>query len=852
MRHFCLLLFFIFSILLFSQVDAQNAVIRGRLKEDTNQPIARVKVTVAGNLSVQTLSDTMGYFSLELPAGTHILTFSHVNFDTAKRVIELRKAATELMYIVMKQKDVAIEEQVIRDERDLTGLPGYENPMFQIMPIDLKKVTEIPSPKADLESKIVTLPGVAANNEFSSQYRVRGGNFDENLIYVNDIEIYRPFLIRSGQQEGLGFINPNLASEVAFSTGGFNPRYADKLSSVLDVTYKTPESFHGTAELGILTQNFHLEGRSKKGPEEKPKSTFTYLVGARRFSTTYLLGTLDTQGEYKPSFYDVQTYLTWVPKVKDTPTFKVKERKGGSLDTVYIPQNKWKISFLGNLAKNHYYFEPSNRETQFGTVQKVLRLRVAFVGAELTDYLTGLGAFMAEYRPNVRLRNKLIITGFSTKESEEFDVEGGYWLSDVNSNYGNEGFNEVVFDRGIGSFYRRARNYLYGRVLALEDRAEWFPSKSLRHKLNFGFRVQSQFIEDEINEWNGTDSAGYFSLKEVIKTRNTFSSVLAKVYIEDNWKLDAKGILRLVGGSRAVYNSLNNQLFISPRLNIVFNPSAKVSNPATLSPEELQRYERRKYQLRLAVGLYHQPPFYREMRVRDGTVFTDTKAQSSFHVIAGVDYQFKVWRRPFKIYGEAYYKYLNNLIPYEIDNVRIRYYPQNIGVGYAYGLDVRLNGEFIKDVDSWMSLSLLKTMENVSGDTLGFVPRPTDQRFSFAMFFQDELPMNPTYKVHLNIVYGSGLRIGPPGVLENRTVFKAPAYQRVDLGFSKMFLFKTQIERGDKIGMESLWISLEIFNLFQRANTVSYTWIKDIFNDQFGVPNYLSSRLLNLRLIARF
>ena len=389
-------------------------------------------------------------------------------------------------------------------------------------------------------------------------------------------------------------------------------------------------------------------------------------------------------------------------------------------------------------------------------------------------------------------------------------------------------------------------------VFAAEHRGEWFPGNKFRHKIQWGARVQRQIIADQVHEWNGVDSAGFFQLDELIRGSVNIASNQYKIFVQDNWKLNKSNTLRLLFGSRAVYNDLNNEFFASPRVAFVFDPTARKINTDTMSRAQYKRHIRRQYQIRVAGGMYQQPAFYREMRARNGDVNTNVLAQKAAHAIIGGDYQFRIWNRPFKLFAEVYYKHLWDLIPYEVDNVRIRYYPDRRAVGYATGLDLKVIGPFIKGVDSWVSLSLLQTQEDVLGDDQGYVSRPTDQRFAFSMYFQDELPINPTYKVHINFVYGSGLRFGPPGNFENRTSLTVPAYNRVDLGFSKMILFKSADERGGKPGIESLWLTAEVFNLFQRANTVSYIWIKDVYNTQFAVPNYLSARLFNFRVIMRF
>jgi hypothetical protein len=870
--HFCIftpmalknrLSLLLLLLLCVTRVIAQDAVVSGRVMDEYGRSVIGALVEERA-LGLKVRSDSSGEFRMAMPPGRHFIDFTHPDHKPAREELSLAPGAKQKLYMKMEEA-YALGVQVITDKDSVTGIEDPDRGFTRLIPINPKKVVEITGLKSDLSSKLATIGfGISQSNEFSSQYRVRGGNFDENLVYVNDIEIYRPFLIRSGQQEGLSFVNPNLASEVGFSSGGFQAKYADKLSSVLDVTYTTPEKFHGTVEMGVLNQNLHFEGSvikpwSKEKFESKGlnpidfrSGRFTYLLGARRFTPAYVLGSLDDKGEYRPRFHDVQGMLAFSPR-HELKRMRIRERKDGRLDTLYLSQDPLKFSLLFNFANNDYIFTPQSRETSFGTVQNVLRLRVGFQGQDISAYTTGLGAFTIEHRPHVRLRMKYMFTAFRTVEAELFDVEGGYYLSDVNTNFGSDDYNSTTFDRGIGTFYRHGRNYLTADVYAAEFRGDWFSRYQNRHKVTWGLRYQMQRIDDELNEWNATDSAGYFRLTEQFQSNALVNSHLVKAFAQDHWKLNRSQTMRLIYGGRIIYNSLNNQILFAPRVQFVIDPGSKVTEDAAMDEGDFTRSTKRNYQLRFAVGVYQQPLFYRELRDYDGSLNLNRPAQTSYHAIAGGDYLFKIWNRPFKFTGEMYYKYMTDLVPYEVDNVRIRYYPFNYANGYAYGLDARVTGQFIKGIDSWMNLGILSTREKILELDQDYVRRPTDQRVVFSTYFQDELPINPTYKVHINFVYGSGLRFGPPRNIENRTVFGVPSYQRVDLGFSKLFLVHTQLELEDmKFGIESVWVSAEIFNLFQRANTVSYTWIKDIYNTQFAVPNFLSSRLLNLRVLVRF
>jgi hypothetical protein len=846
-----------------STAQAQNQSVNGRVMDEYGRGIGGALV-LEKESGRSTKTDSTGEFSLQLADGKHYIDVTQGDFKDAREEVILAPGVSKRIYVKMEEA-FRLNDQIITEKRNVTDIEDPDRAFTRLIPINPKKIAEITGIKSDMSSKLATIGfGVSQNNEFSSQYRVRGGNFDENLVYVNDIEVYRPFLVRSGQQEGLSFVNPNLASEVGFSSGGFQAKYGDKMSSVLDVVYTDPDKFHGTVEMGVLNQNLHFEGSVRKPmsneklaekeilPADYRAGKFTYLVGGRRFTPSYVLNSLDTKGEYKPKFHDVQGMLAFAPGHK-LKRMKVRERRDGTTDTLYLNQDPLKFSFLFNVANNDYIFTPVSRQTTFGTIQSVLRLSVAFQGQDISAYTTGLGAFTMEHRPHARLRMKYIFTAFKTVEAELFEVEGGYFLSDVNTNFGSDGYNTTVFDRGIGTFYRRGRNYLDATVYAAEMRGDWFSPGEYRHKITWGLRAQRQLVDDIMDEWTGVDSAGYFEFTEVYRNERQVNSNLYKGFVQDHWKLSKDQTKRLIVGARVIYNDLNGQLLFAPRIQFVIDPASKLSEANLMEENDFTRSTKRNYQLRFAAGVYQQPLFYRELRDYNGDLNLNRGAQNSYHLIAGGDYLFKIWNRPFKFTGEAYYKYMTNLVPFEVENVRIRYYPFNSAVGYAYGLDGRITGQFIKGVDSWMNFGLLRTQEKIQELNQGYVPRPTDQRFQFSTYFQDELPINPTYKVHINFVYGSGLRFGPPRIIENRTVFHVPSYQRVDLGFSKLFLINTKEEMQDlKFGLESVWVSAEIFNLFQRSNTVSYVWVKDVYNTQFAVPNFLSARLLNLRVMLRF
>ncbi|MDW8334198.1 MAG: TonB-dependent receptor plug domain-containing protein, partial [Bacteroidia bacterium] len=789
-----------------------------------------------GQKSRRTRTGANGKATIEVESATYKIRVRHIAYRGWDTTLTISQNTT--LTARLRSLDVVTAPVQISDERRRTDL--QQKPFEEVLPIDLEEAYKSPTPKLDVESLIQRMPGVASSSEFSSQYRVRGGNYDENLIYINDVEIYRPQLVRAGQQEGLGVTNPSLTDEVTFSTGGFGAHYGDKLSSVLNLTYKTPKRFRASAEAGLLTLNAHVEGSTKNKTDSLQSGRFTYLVGVRRFSAAYLLRSLDVGGDYRPQFWDGQTLLTFSPKLNNTQTVVYKTRKNGRQDTIYRAADRLTFSLLSIVQYNRFYFEPSGRQTTFGGFNNAFRLSVAFVGAEQSNYLTGQGAFVVHFRPNLRLSLKNIVSMFTSEESELVDVEGGYRLADVSSNPDNAG--EELFVRGIGTELRRARNYLEATSLSVEHRGECILDRDfylglrngqnlVRHTLRWGLRYQAEWIDDWLKEWDAVDSAEYIRYGEYVSAKNRLQSSRVSGYVSETWRI-SQNVTAAVG-LRANYWTLNRETLISPRLQFVFQPQTAV-------------------QIRAAVGVYGQPPFYRELRDFDGKIFRDVKAQRSMHVIVGADYAFEIRRRPFKLFAEAFYKPYFRLVPFEFENVRIRYYPDKTAVGYAYGMDAKINGQFIPGIDSWFSLSLLRTMENAQDDDKGFIRRPTDNNVIISFFFQDEVPRLPTLKANINLTYNSGLPFGPPRVYVNRTPFQAPSYLRVDFGLSYMVYFKSRYERRKRYGVESVWVGLDVFNLFGRQNVVSYQWIEDLFQIKWAVPNYLSQRLVNARAVVKF
>jgi hypothetical protein len=820
----------LFLCLLFAfKTRAQStATIYGEIiDQDNSSPIEFVSVSVIG-LPGATQTDANGKYELVIPAGSKIsIAFSHISFETY--IVEVSAKSNERLKLTPKLKSNAVSINEVQIEDRATRQSTLKR-------LDPKLVAALPT-SGGIEALLKTFPGVSSNNELSSQYNVRGGNFDENLIYVNDIEVYRPFLVRSGGQEGLSFVNPDMVSGVLFSAGGFEARYGDKMSSVLDVTYRKPKEFAANVTASLLGASLTLEGSDKS-------KRLSCIAGIRQRSNSYLLKSLDTKGDYKPRFIDGQLYITY----QFTPEFE--------------------IAVLGNYAQNKYRFIPKDRETDFGTVNTALRLKVFFEGREVNNFDTYLGAVSFILKPRKELTLKLISSAFRSFESEKFDVLGQYFIGQLETDFGKENFGDVTSLGNVGSYLTHGRNLLQATVFNVEQ-------KGYYKNLQWGIKYQSEYINDEISEWKLQDSAGFsipqtqpdvLELQQVIKAKNTLSSNRISDYIQHHWNFGDTTLFSLTAGIRSSYWDVNKQFLVSPRASFSVIPNWK-----------------RDFLFRLSAGYYYQPPFYRELRDLNGTINYQLKAQTSIHFVLGSDYNFKIWNRPFKFIAEGYYKILDNLVPYEIDNVRIRYYAQNNAKGYATGIDLKLNGEFVKGLESWISVSVMQTREDIKDDfyydyynkkgnkiikgytfdqvatdsilhTPGYIPRPTDQRVNVALFFQDYIPRFPSWKVHLNLLYGSGFPFGPPTYDRYKDTLRIPPYRRVDIGFSKQLLSETKKlpSRNPFRFFKSIWASAEVFNLLQISNTISYLWVTDVTARQYAIPNYLTQRQLNIKLIFKF
>ncbi len=830
------LLFTVASIVAFAQ---ETGLVKGKVLLPDGKP-AIVSVVVEENQRFYSNSNDKGEYEVKVPANKLItLVFSSLNTETIREKIsvkpnEIYVLDAEVVTKVKQLEGVEIIDRTKRQEASTTEI----NVKSQLLP------TVNESIEAYLSAQAL---GVQKSNELSSAYSVRGGNFDENLVYVNDFEVYRPFLIRSGQQEGLSFANPNMVQNIKFTSGGFQARYGDKMSSVMDVTYKRPKKFGGSFSASLLGFSGHLEGVFDK------KQRFTFIVGVRQRLSQYILKSLETSGQYSPNFLDVQGYFT----------FQWNE--------------KWSSEIITQFSRNRFDFKPVQRETTFGYITDVKRLTVYFEGREADRYQTLMNGVALKYMPNENLSLKLLGSAYLNNEKEAYDILGEYYLSQVESDFSKESFGENLYSLGVGGLQSWARNTLRSEVYVAAHRGSWFKGG---HNLQWGVDYKREFIQDKISEWDRLDSAGYslpsfpfttdgenVRLNNSLKSSATLKSNRFSAFIQDTWKFGDSTKYSFTYGLRYSYWDLNKELLtISPRVQFSVKPRSKAD-----------------IVINVAGGLYYQPPFYREMRNLKGEVNTNLRSQKSAQVVAGFNYAFKLWKRPFSFVTEAYYKHLWDLVPYEFDNVLIRYYGENQAKGYAAGIDFRLNGELAEGDESWISLSFLKTGEDVIGDKYtvyydstgkevpntrtyrdvivdsatvnpGYIPRPTDQLVNFALFFQDHIPKFKYIKVNLSLLIGTGLPFGPPDNNRYRDVLRVPPYRRLDIGFLGQLWSSDWAKKKTGFGvmLKSVWVSLEVFNVLGISNTVSYIWVRDVANNQYAVPNYLTNRRINGRVLVNF
>ncbi len=774
-----------------------------------------------------TATTDSGTFRLQAPVDkAFAIVFTSAGFNTEQRNFLLSEGEEEFIVIRLERGARQLDSVVVTDQRQ-----RREAGLIVLNP---KNAINIPSPTGGIESLIKVFVG--SNNELTSQYSVRGGNYDENLIYVNDFEVFRPYLVRSGQQEGLSFINPEMARNVNFYNGGFQARYGDKMSSVLDIQYKKPKSFGGSAYIGLLEQGLHLEGTSRN-------NRFSFLVGVRNRSNRNLLSSQETKGNYVPSSSDLQALLT------------------------YQINNRNSLELLGNLSQTRFTLVPEFSQLTTSVFSPFfsanLGLDIYFDGREQDQYRTNMFglSWIQQLRKNLRL--KWMVSHFENDERESLDITGAYLFGERSFDKGKPEYGLIVNPLGAGLSQTFARNKLNIGVWNASHKG----SIDLgRHYLQWGQTVEQQTIDDKLHEWEYQDSAGYnlpynpnqFSLSKVIKSKANLEITRLSGYIQDNISFNDSTGFTLQAGVRYNYNSLNNEFLLSPRVGFSWKPAHWKSDMV----------------FRGAAGIYNQPPFYRELRRYDGTINKDLKAQKSWQVTAGFDYNFQGLDRPFRLTAEAYYKNMWDVVPYDIDNVRLRYFGENSAKAYATGLELRLFGELVKDAESWISLGFMRSRENLENDfyysyTLdslnnpidsvqtqgGWFRRPTDRLFTFGMFLQDYLSTNKNFKVYLNFLYGSNLPYNIPNSVKYRNALVIEPYMRIDIGFSALLLDSDRSKRRSHSpfkNFENIWATLEVFNLIDRDNTISYLLIKDFSNSTFAMPNRLTPRLLNLKLVARF
>lgn len=797
-RHIILLLLISPLVALLS---AAQVKLHGKITDAKGEPIEFATVRIAGT-AIGTTSGLEGGYSLSCPAADTITVhFSCIGYrEETRRLIDASGDVTLNMRLQLTTE--MLQQVEVTELKKQTG---------SIATIDASELRKNPDASGgSVESLLTTMAGVTGSNEMSSQYSVRGGSYDENSVYINGIEVYRPLLVTSGQQEGLSVINPDLVGAIGFSTGGYPAEYGDKMSSVLDITYRQPESFEGSVSASLMGASLSIGQGSKK---------FSQLHGLRYKRNSSLLSSMDTKGEYDPTFFDYQTNMSY----QITPKFK--------------------LSLLGNIALNHYKFTPQNRTTNFGTSMDAKQFTVFFDGHEKDRFETYFGALSLDYRLSRSTNLQLLGSGYLTNELVAYDISGEYWLDEA-------GTSEVGGELGVGRYHEHARNRLKASVLSLALKGE--TALNPRHTLTYGISMQGEKIMDRSREWELRDSAGFSlpsdgqNLRMVynLASKQDLSSTRIAAFAQDAWKINTSaGFLTLNAGVRMSYWSFNKEFLVSPRVTVGFIPEQAPS-----------------WALRFATGLYYQSPFYKEYRMPvsdpDGNqtivLNKDIKSQRSFHLIAGTDYTFRALNRPFKLSGEIYYKALSDLVPYEIDNLKIVYSGLNESSGYAAGVDLKLFGQFVPGSDSWISFSLMKTSETLHGVK---VPRPTDRRYSLSLFFTDYFPKIPKLKFALRGILMDGLPSTAPRSTRDKGYFRMPPYKRVDIGLSYALL--PQLKEGESRGgfgrhLKSVWLGVDVFNLLDITNVASYYWVTDVNNIQYAVPNYLTRRQFNVRLTVDF
>ena len=801
---------------------AQTATLKGVVLDDSENPIESVNIIAK---SSGTITNLNGFYLFKIPSNQDIqIEFTHINHKKVLATFNLKNGETFEFNPIMSS-DIEQISVVVVNGNQRKQVEG-------ITTIDPQLIRTIKGAQPGIENLLKTLPGVNISNELSTQYSVRGGNFDENLVYVNEIEVYRPFLIRSGQQEGLSFVNSNMVQNVAFSAGGFQAQYGDKLSSVLDITYRNPLNIGIRADMSLLGGSVTYETISKD-------TKFSSITGLRYRDNSLLVKAKETETNYDPKFGDAQAYLT------------------------YKFSDKFHLSFLGNASINKYNYEPKTRQTNFGTLENPLALLVFYEGQEKDAYQTYFGAFKGTYFANDDLTLKLITSAYHTTEEEYFDILAQYRLGEVNSSIGDEDLGEVEFSEGIGGQLNHARNDLDALIVNVEHKGDL--SLKDDSNLKWSIKYTHEDIRDRIVEWEVIDSAGFSINPPNIDAFNEQPYLAYEgplVAFKDIRATNNTQIDRLQGYVQwSKRTSLNkNELFYNVGVRahnwIVNGTNITSKSQGVVSPRfqlALKPNWNKDMLFRMSGGLYYQPPFYRELRDSDGVVNSQVMAQKSIHLVIANEYSFKLWDRPFKLVSEAYYKNMSDINSYTIENVRIRYKANNDAKAYAYGLDFRLNGEFVPGTESWFSFGYLKTEENINNK--GYISRPTDQRLKFGVLFQDYVPNIPNLKMYLNLVYNTGLPGGSPSYAnpyeyQNRL----PDYKRADLGISYVVIdSKKAFKRGWKSKFKELNIGIEIFNMFDVQNSITNTWVRDVYSKrQYSIPNYLTPRVFNIRVGMRF
>lgn len=778
----------------FVSAQAQTFTLSGRVIDENNDPVefASVSCPKQGKMTMTSLK---GDYSLQLQSADSVeIRFSMVGYKTKVRTLR-RPRGKQTMQVVLHSSDNALSEVTITGKRIETG---------QTQELSKEHLKSMPSTTGNaVEEMIQSQAGVSTHSELSSQYNVRGGSFDENSVYINNVEIFRPFLVRSGQQEGISVINPDMVEKIGFSTGGYEARYGDKMSSALNIEYRRPKRFEASATASMLGASAFVGMSNKK---------FSWSNGLRYKTTKYLLGSMDTKGEYQPTFIDYQTYLT------------------------YSPNKRWDITFLGNISDNHYNFTPEDRETNFGTMENVKAFKVYFDGQEKDVFRTFFGSLGITRKFNENTSLSLITSAFNTREQEKYDIQGQYWLTQT----------ETSENLGVGTYFQHTRNYLKAHV---ESAKLLFKTKQKKHDIEAALTYKWEHIEENSVEYEMRDSSKYsipHTGKDLymiysMRAKNTLTANRVEAYAQDTYRFtgsEGKTLYTLNYGLRLAYWSFTKETILSPRLSLGIIPAFNEN-----------------ITMRFATGLYYQAPFFKEIRdttTTNGITYASlnrkAKSQRSIHFIAGFDYRFKMNNRPFKFTAEAYYKALGNLVPYSVNNVKVVYYGDNMCSGHAAGLDLKLFGEFVPGTDSWVSLSLMNTSMKLNGKS---IPLPTDQRYAVNLFFTDYFPGTTRWKMSLKLALADGLPFSAPHRELESNVFRAPAYKRADVGLNYRIIDNSDRHK-KRNPIRNLWVGAECLNLFGINNVNSYYWITDVTGQQYAVPNYLTGRQINVKLSVDF